>query len=184
MEKTIMTRMMGCFSEKTRGRLRTISGLLTLPQQRMIQMESLQNRVATRAKDAKNWDAAQKDPGRLNDAKKALGYTALSSRMDIHKEWSMAEKKRVRRLPATGKGKLVPALSLKCPNCRRAAIQWYCGTFPVLPTVSNQSDRDAIQCKLTSLNALMGKKVWTAAEFSDAERVLEETRRTFPTRWA
>lgn len=73
------------------------------------------------------------DPLRLVEAKKFLGYKTVKSMEIVRKGWNDGEKRRARQLPARRIGEPILALRIESPGCRRAAIQWYCGTFPVIP---------------------------------------------------
>lgn len=69
MERIMMIEMMGCFSVKTKRRLRAIAGLRKLVQQREMKMASLQKWIVQRAKGTKEGDAAEKNPDRADTAR-------------------------------------------------------------------------------------------------------------------
>lgn len=184
LEKIMMVNILGCFSEKTRDRLRTVSRQLSLTEQREVQMSSLKKRLIRRSREVCTTDTAGEDPHRLDTARADLGYSTIRNKQNLYEQWEMQERKRVRRLPTLTVSKLVPVLTVREPTTRRAGIQWYCGTFPVLSGSVAEAIKQAVKPKLEELNRLMQASTWKAEDQTKTKELLRWMKEKLPALWA
>lgn len=96
--------------------------------------------------------------------------------------WDEEEKGRVRQLRSTKK-KTIRALRIEAASVRRLEIQWYCGTFPLVPVSISASSKPVLQKKLEKTERLMEQTKWTSDEKEEEQTMLNEFKRTLPTKW-
>lgn len=162
-EQTLMVMAMGCFSPRTRKRLRQIGNILSLEEQRKVSMTSLQKRISEGSAPQREPTTTQRDTEKFREVRNILEYNATCTKNDIQVERQQDEARRIRRLPKITLAKAPQALGLHNARIRRAAIQWYCGTFPRLG-IRDHTERNKDREKMDQLKTLMSKKNWSGEE--------------------
>lgn len=108
LEKSLIITTLGCFSKRTRKRLRSIAHLTTPEQLRALRMTSLKKRIQKRREALSEQDAAQRDPERLETVLKTLKISTPLTRNDVERSHRTEEEKRVRKMPDSRHGKIPP----------------------------------------------------------------------------
>lgn len=182
LERLMLINTMGCFSPKNRERLRTVGRVLSLTQTREVRMTALQGRILQRGNTNKD-QAAKVDIQNARVAKQRLHIIQNLDRKLVWVKWRDGEKRRKRRLPELPKNKRPPVLSLKNSTLRRAAIQWYCGTFPVLDKKAAPGLRLTVTKTTEMLDELTTKTDWTEGDYKEAEKLLQRLRMMVASQW-
>lgn len=123
---------MVCHSSRNRSRLRMVGSILTLAQTRQSGMTTLHQRRLKRG-ETERTAVANGDVRYLIIAKRFLKIRRTCDNKKSGKNERWKEVRRKKKLPNMSRQKGPPALSLKNNAVRRAALQWYCGTYPILP---------------------------------------------------
>lgn len=145
----------------------------------------LQARTRKRETEAIIDGKRKMDPVKLVEAKKYLAYKTMQSMEMVRKGWNIGEKRRKRRarqLSASRSGESIPELRIKPAGCRRAAIQWFSRTFPVIPGSLCMNSRKILSRKISRTKKLMKMNRWTDLEREEAQHVLAELKQALPTK--
>lgn len=146
-------------------------------------MDSVQRRKKERSREAGHNNEAKIAPKKLKAARLMLGYKMLRNKAELQKLRGKLERRRKRKLPGLSKSKQGPTLKLEDPSARRAAIQWYCGTFPILPEQLSTEAARMISQEQQRLGHSMQASVWTRAEQATTEKMLSHLKTALPTTW-
>lgn len=171
LEKQILMKVLGTFSERPRHRLRKIAKLPTLPQRMGKRLRALEARLSHRARSLNNDNQAQKDQGRHKIACPTLGSVRNTTEQEIEKGWIKEEKKKTRQIPMGTN--VIPALELNDKEIRKAVKKYYLGTLrwrerdasgQIIPTESTEME---------VLRKTMYEAKWTEDEKQDAITALK-----------
>lgn len=183
LEKQMTINAMGCFSEKNRARLGTIGRIMTLDQHREVRMASLKRKTVLRASTSSPNSAARKDPDKFLMVSRLLKVTGEHDKRKIWEVWRTGETRRSRKLPDTKRGRHPPALKIETSMLRRAAIQWYCGTFPVRRDNSHTQQDAEWNRNITRLKFLLGLGKWSRDQEMETMKMLQNAKREGGRRW-
>lgn len=173
LERLWMISTMGCYSGRTRNRLRTIGRIPTVSQVREMRMTALQQRITLRATTDQS-EAAKTDRQGAIIAKALLKIKRRLDNKKLREAWEQEETRRKRKLPKMTMQKWPPALNIPNHTIRRAAIQWYCGTFPIPDTNRPQGGQALWRQTAGKLDRLMTKPKWNRNEQKEAAEMLRQ----------
>lgn len=168
MEKITMINLLGCFSEKTRGRLRRIGRQQSLQETRITQMHALQERVQKRDIDISRKAQNLSDKGNLNNTYQTLKFQHVYGTREMYDKWESLELQRIGKLPKNLRLRTPPALGMATGATRRAATHWYCGTFPCRVRQETPSNPEDNGTSRSAMKRLMVKRDWTPLEEKEA----------------
>lgn len=103
---------------------------MTLPEHWEVGMASFKHTVLLLASRVKHDSAAQKNTYILYKASLLLNISSSRDKTVVWERWRLDESRRTRKLLDLENSKPTPELHIKIHQVRRAAIHWYCETFP------------------------------------------------------
>lgn len=129
-EKALLITLLGCFSERTRNRLRIISRIPRMEYLRESQLHSLQTLISKWVNHVSREGTTQIDLEISVTARHAFNYKSVKNKSYFFKTWRDIENNRVRKLRCTQKGALAQRTARTDQAAWRAGVQRFCGTFP------------------------------------------------------
>lgn len=123
------------------------------------------------------------DPADMEMARITLQTAKHWDTKIMHEHWRAEEMSRKRKLPIMGVRKRPPGLSIKNQIVRKAAIHWYTGTFPILPSGLTEDARRECAGHIRTLHGLMVKPKWDTKEREMAENTLQVLKEKQTTLW-